>query len=153
MTNPEPVLPPEPDPENLLDAVNNLSRNVVTLTERLDVSAKIASRARLLSRVVAVVVVVALAFGGFEWHRVSNAIDGVDANAVQACENANDARAANLALWQFVLQLSEPKRPNPIEQAKLDLLQEFIVELFATHDCNDLSKVYKIPLPPILPTR
>lgn len=75
------------------------------------------------------------------------------ANAVVNCENANESRAANLSLWNFVLDLSAANReeePSPAEQKRLDDFRAWVTALFAARDCSDLSRVYEIPPPPTL---
>lgn len=74
-------------------------------------------------------------------------------NAVIACENANESRAANLSLWTYVLDLSAASRdevPTPAEQERLDDFRAWVTKLYAPRDCSDLSKRYEIPPPPTL---
>jgi len=148
-THTDPVQPPEQDPTDLLGAVNSLSRNVVTLTQKLDVASRIAKQNRLLTGALALIVVVITVFGGWQWHRVSEAVQLNQANAVQQCENANDSRAANHVLWDFVLRLSAADEvPTEEEAANLKALRKWIGQLYAPHDCDNLSEVYPIPPPP-----
>jgi hypothetical protein len=151
-THIDPVeIPEEPDPVNLLDAVNRLSSNVVTLTRKLDVSQRVSKQARAAVVGLGLLVVVLSLVGGWLWLKTNHAVEANTTNAVQACVNANDTRAANLALWTFVLQTRAENDPNPdpIETANLGLLQDWVEQLYTPHDCNDLDKAYPIPPPPV----
>jgi predicted membrane protein len=70
---------------------------------------------------------------------------------VRNCENANDTRAAQRELWEFILDVSasnpdEP--PTPEERDMMDAIRDWIEELFAPRDCTDLTRKYEIPDPP-----
>jgi hypothetical protein len=74
-------------------------------------------------------------------------------DARTACLNANEARQANLSLWTYILDLSAANReekPTPAEQQQIDEFKNWVGDLYAPRDCDDLSKRYKIPPPPIL---
>jgi hypothetical protein len=70
---------------------------------------------------------------------------------VLACENANDQRSANLALWEFLLTSSEQQHPE--NTAQTEAFRSWVHVLYRAHDCTDLSKTYTIPPPPDLPTQ
>lgn len=144
MTMSEPVTPPiKPDPATLLDAVNNLSRNVVTLTSELRISAKIATRARLAARLAIGAVIAVALISGFLFYNLHN-------DAVTQCENANDSRASNLALWNFLLDETTKPNPTPAEQATTEKIRTYVTALFAEHNCADLGHKYPLPDPPTL---
>jgi len=74
-------------------------------------------------------------------------------NAVTACLNGNESRAANLSLWNFVLELSAVSReeePTPAEAKRLADFKAWVASLYAPRDCSDLSRKYPIPPPPDL---
>lgn len=78
-----------------------------------------------------------------------------DRAQVQACENANESRAAQLVLWNFVIDVSSvpdpgEKPPTEAEQAAREDIRDWLEELFAPRDCSDLTREYKIPDPPPL---
>lgn len=73
------------------------------------------------------------------------------ADAVTQCLNANEARAANLLLWNTVLDpANREEQPTPEELERIDAFREWVAALFAPRDCSDLSKRYEIPDPPSL---
>lgn len=144
MTTIEPVQPSEPDPVTLLDALNNLTNHVKTLTAKLDVARETNRRARIAIWAVGLALVVVTAFGGYFINLNST-------NARTQCENANSQRAANLALWNFLLDVTAKPNDTPAEAAQSEQIRAYVAALFAPHDCNDLSHVYELPDPPILP--
>jgi hypothetical protein len=72
-------------------------------------------------------------------------------NALVACENANESRIANNTLWNYVVDLAS-RGANPAEVANLAEVRSWIGEVYAPHDCSDLSKKYPIPPPPKIPS-
>lgn len=152
-----------PAPTTLLEATNLLSDRVLHLTERLDISDRIARLTRVLSIGGLVALVVFAAFGFVQFRRVTDsldraqvaleqaqrAIDGNSANAIQSCQNANETRAANLQLWNTILSYIRASS-DPATDEKLGELQAWIAVLYQPHDCDDLSREYKIPDPPDL---
>ena len=72
-------------------------------------------------------------------------------NAITSCENANDSRAAQRALWGFILQASAANKDKTPQQRKTaDEFGAWVNKLFAERDCTNLSKRYTIPPPPHL---
>lgn len=137
MTTPESERPTE-----LLAAVNTLSDRVATLSEKVDVAARIATRTRRLNVAVSIIIACVLAFGGYQWHRVSQ-------GAKSVCLSANESRSANLLLWDKVLTSVEANS-DPAGKVQLDKLLTWIAVLYQPHDCDDLGHVYKVPPPPSL---
>jgi hypothetical protein len=131
----------------LIASVDRLSDRMVTLVERLDVSARQAARTRLLSWALSLVVVIGVTLGGWQWVTLSNLTKDNASNATRACENANQDRSANMALWEFILSANDAE---PDEVAVRDALREWTRTLYAPHDCTDLDRVYEIPAPPTL---
>lgn len=72
------------------------------------------------------------------------------AGQVQTCENANESRAAQLALWNFIFDLPPDEEPTPQEKAALADIRAWLEQLFAPRDCSDLDREYEIPPPPDL---
>lgn len=141
--SPGPSMEDDP-PATLLEATIRLTAQVTKLTVRLDVSERQRRRTRNLQGVVALIFILVLGGGGFQWHRVTVA-------AKQGCENANDARAASLALWQYVLTLpSQDPTSTPAEVELLARFKVWVEVLYQPHDCDNLDKVYKIPPSPSL---
>lgn len=62
-------------------------------------------------------------------------------NAQQAlregCEIGNDARAAQIVLWDYIINFAPPPT-TPEAQTRIDNLKTFIKTTFAPRDCNSL---------------
>lgn len=77
-------------------------------------------------------------------------------NAKITCEVGNQARAAQINLWEYILNLSanSPQTPPPTaaqKHAQEELIRKFriyLLQVFAPRDCEDLSKVNPVPTPP-----
>jgi hypothetical protein len=125
--------------EALLYATNRLSDNVEALSENLTVQYKQSRRLRRVAVAVLGVVVLVLGIG---WYAVS----ANSKTLVQACENANETRAANMALWTTVLGSVQKSSPDPNKW--VDELLDWIAVLYQPHDCDHLDRVYDVPPPP-----
>lgn len=134
------------EPTDLLGAVNLLSYRTKRLTDRVDVTDRVSKQSRLISIIGVVAVLAFIVFGAMLFLRVGRAIDGNNANAVQSCENANETRDANRALWAYALSLQEPQTPR--EARLVDQFGSWVKVLYQRHDCDHLDKVYEIPPPP-----
>jgi hypothetical protein len=84
------------------------------------------------------------------WQEVRDTTNQNRANAVRACQNTNESRAANLRLWSFVLDVSAAngKKRTPQERVQLEQIRAWITALYAPHDCSELGRPYPIPDPP-----
>jgi hypothetical protein len=156
MTETNPVQPHDNDPEDMLQAVNRLSNKVSALTAKVDISAQQVRRTRLLTIAGFVVVALAIIFGSVQYNRVSNIAESNSSltqanteNAKQGCLNANESRAASLALWTTVLSYVK-QTADPYTSVQLDRLLAWIGLLYQPRDCDDLSRKYTIPPPPVL---
>lgn len=139
-----------PEPQTLLEGVNRLSQHVVALTERIDVSQR---QTRTLKWLVGVVILATIVGGGILGYLLYKVHDNVQTNqhnAVLACQNANDSRQANLALWTFILDEQATKHHTPQQEQLTNEFRQWIGALYATHDCSDLGKTYTIPPPPTI---
>lgn len=148
---PDDTLLPPPEPTDLLSATIRLTHRVEDLTKKVDVAqrqneilAKQQSRTRIIMIVGFAVILLATLVG---W----NLFGRVNDNAIQGCENANESRAASLALWTTVLDLSKQSAQTagrPTDQ--IDSLAAWVGEVYQPHDCTDLGREYPIPPPPVL---
>jgi hypothetical protein len=137
--------------DEMINAVNNLSERVETLTRELTVSKQQARRTRVLSIAVIVMIVGGMVIGWDYARRISNNVDANRETQVQQCENANSVRQSNILLWEQVLGLSASSNEGeatPAEIAALVALQDWITVLYRDRDCNDLDRVYENPPPP-----
>jgi hypothetical protein len=82
-------------------------------------------------------------------------IEAAAADAKVGCENANESRAASRTLWNYVVDLSLASNTDatPEEVAYLGKVRDWIDQVYAPHDCADLSKKYQLPPPPAIPVR
>lgn len=154
MTQPTPT---EEVLDTLVKATNLLSERVAILTEATQVGKQQSKVNRNVVWALLGLLFFIAAVGGFEQHRISIAVDQNTAtanqqaeDAKQQCKNDNDQRAANLALWQFVLDVSARPDQTDEEKAQVSAIRTWIVALYAPHDCDNLSEVYTIPDPPDL---
>ena len=76
-----------------------------------------------------------------------DAADEAKAAQIAACQNANDTRANQSLVWDFVLDLSAADA-GPAEKAALETIRTWIHDVFAARDCSDLTKLYETPVPP-----
>ncbi len=77
-----------------------------------------------------------------------------EANAKTSCENANESRQASRTLWNFVLDLAlAGNQASAAEVAYFAEIREWIGQVYRERDCDDLSRKYPIPPPPILAQR
>lgn len=74
------------------------------------------------------------------------------ANLVTNCENANESRAATLALWRFLFDTSLKSNPNATPKQKADIaaIKHWIEQLYAPRDCHDLGRKYPLPPAPVI---
>jgi len=132
--------------EALTNAVTEITNQVKELSRKLTIDQRTVRRTRLLSRITVVLSALALISAVANIYLFTQ----IHTAQVQTCENGNDARAAQLNLWSFVLTASAASNPNQTPQQKkvAQQFQTYIVELFAPRDCSNLNKKYKTPEPP-----
>lgn len=73
-------------------------------------------------------------------------------NAVVGCQNANESRAATLALWNFLFDITAKSNPKttPEQQHQVNEIRVWIGKLYGPHDCKNLARKYPIPPPPVI---
>lgn len=73
-------------------------------------------------------------------------------NALVGCQNANESRAATLALWNFLFDVTgkNAAKQTPEQKAQLRAIRVWIGKLYQPHDCQDLARKYPIPPPPVI---
>lgn len=145
-----PLPPDEGHPRTLLEAVNRLTDHVKALTEVSTINAKAVGRLRLLTLSMISLVLLGGTVMGYLIFQTHQNVQSNTKNAVQACENANNQRSANLALWNFLLDASERKNDSPAQTAQLEQIRTYVTTLFSAHDCNNLGHHYVVPDPPSL---
>lgn len=75
------------------------------------------------------------------------AADDVETAQLTNCQNANNTRANQTQVWDFVLNLSGADA-GPQETAALESIKAWIHDVFAERDCSDQTKKYDVPVPP-----
>lgn len=146
----------------LLEATHELAEKVRGLGEHLSVSQdqanrteRQAKRSKYLTKWVAVLAAISLigVIGTvIALAQVQDAVDSNKVNSVVNCENANQSRSANLALWTFILEASAAQNTErtPEQIELIEKIRVWVAQLYAPHDCSDLSKTYDLPPPPSL---
>lgn len=73
---------------------------------------------------------------------------------VATCLASNDTRAANIQLWNYVLDLAAKGNPNPTPQQteRIKQFKTYLAEVFAPRDCN-ASTPTAVPPPTTPPSR
>lgn len=56
----------------------------------------------------------------------------------QGCEVGNDARAAQIVLWDYIISLTPPPT-TPEAKTRIENLKSFIKTTFAARDCDNLT--------------
>lgn len=131
--------------ENLA-ATKDLTKQVKDLKDRL--SAKEILHKRILRLgVVAVFIsmisILGLCLSGYVLYQNSN-------NARINCLNANESRKFNLQLWTFIIVSEMHDNQNTIKETEMiEKLPPYLDAAWRPRDCNDLSKRYPIPDPPL----
>lgn len=132
----------------LLKATLGLTQEVRDLSGRLSAKELLHKRTRMLT-------FVAIFIGVFSIIGTSAAFTSIYQNAKNAkttCLNSNQIREAQSKIWGFVYESnkSDPETTEHDRQA-IERLEKYTNEVFAQRDCNDLSKKYKLPPPPVPP--
>lgn len=144
----------------LLEAVDTLIDRVEGLDHKLNATRALNKRTRLLTVVtfaVATLSLIGMIVSGFLILEINKAQEETQSNAQISCQNGNDQRAANLALWRFVIMVSssDDQGLTPEEQREEDLIlgeiDKWIGLLFAPRDCDNLGERVEIPPPPDIP--
>lgn len=65
------------------------------------------------------------------------------------CENNNEARAGNLAIWLAVLSANASTR-TPSQTAQARIFDTYVREVYSPHDCNNPFKKVTVPNAPRL---
>lgn len=145
--------------ERLLEAVEHLTEQVALLNERITVSVQQARRTRQLTWLATFFTAVSLigvSVTAYLYIKVDEATATNKNAAVISCQNANESRAANRVLWNFVVDLSLNSNDDPPTMEEQRFLQEardWINTIYMERDCSNLTKKYVIPDPPtIFPT-
>ena len=58
-------------------------------------------------------------------------------------------RSANKALWDFLIDTSlAQSTQTPKSRELLQEIKTYVSDIYAPHDCSNLSKEYPLPVPP-----
>lgn len=143
---------PTSDPRQLARVAEDLVTRVDGLSHHLDLSQRQVRRMRVLTWLTAALAVLAVlgaVVSAYLWAQVNDVVEQNEANAVQACRNANDSRAASAGLWGFVIDVSlADGGESPQEQRLLEQLRTYVNEVYEPRDCSELDRKYPVPDPP-----
>ena len=134
--------------QELAVAVSELNTNMAaTVTGLAGVVKKDRRRVRWLALSVALDVLLSVRFGyiALQTRQAQQAVDQNASNAVVTCEVGNQARANQVQLWSYILTLSGN---TPAQQAQVEKVKVYLLQVFAPRDCSDLSKTNPPPTPP-----
>ena len=124
-----------------------LVREVRTFNQRFTALNTLNRRTRNTMWALVGIIAIMAVFGGHQLHSNHRA-------QVVGCQNANEMRAAQLAVWDFVLGYeladgSDSQAPAETEMSKIIL--PYMHEIWKQRDCNDLDRPYPLPDPPTPP--
>lgn len=139
--------------EELTTKVEELSGHLTVSRDQADRIQRQVNRVDSLSRAVLGIALLALLgvfLTGLALVRAQGISDDNKDNAIINCQNANQSRAGNLSLWNFILDKSAEANPNQTpEQRQVAMdLRDWVAKLYAQRDCSDLSRKYELPPPP-----
>lgn len=126
--------------ETLTESVRALDETVQTLRHDQ----------RLIKAIVGVLGVLLLVVGavaGIAW-QASRQAEENSQNARIACEVGNQARAAQIQLWGYILDQQATQPSTPARKRQLTEFRAYVRATFAPRDCNNLAS----PAPSV-PTR
>lgn len=127
----------------------NLTTEVKALRESIEMQQSRITRQNLIIAIGCLVLALVIGGGVWLWRLNENLEDAnkeLASSQVINCQNANNTRANQRILWDFVLDVSNDAGPE--EAAILESIRTFIHDLFAERDCSDLTKEYRTPVPP-----
>lgn len=132
----------------LLQATLGLTQEVHDLSGRLSAKELLQKRTRMLTFVAIFIAV----FSIIGTVAAFTSIYQNAQNAKTTCLNANQTREAQSNIWDFVYESnkSDPELTERDRQA-IVRLQQYTDKVFAQRDCDDLSKKYDLPPPPVPP--
>ena len=139
-------------PDELLKAIQALSDQAEALAEKVDIAARIQKRLSAWVRVVVALAVTSILLALVSiglYIQGHTAVTTAREASVSICQNGNEFRAAQLALWQTIFAIPNPGATSA-EKHRVALLSAWINQVYAQHDCTDLTKKYPIPEPPTL---
>jgi hypothetical protein len=83
-----------------------------------------------------VMLTVALLLVGIRATNAGNRADQVHAQQIGTCQSSNDARAAQVQLWDYILSLPSPRPRTNEQQRQLDQFRAYVNTVFAPRDCS-----------------
>ena len=135
---------------SIAEAAALLAERVETLGKHLTISQRQLAKVRNLTRLLAgvlVLVLVGLATTVVLYFSVRDQANANHHTQIQVCQNGNDSRTAQLAVWAFFIALIAP-HPTPEVKAVVDTFEGYLSQVYRAHDCSDLNKPYPVPTPP-----
>lgn len=125
--------------DQLIDLVTDLDGRLAVSNATLRQLQKSDQRTRrfihLASASMVLIFVLFLAVGGLALS-AKNASDSAQRAIREGCEVGNDARKAQIVLWDYIINISPAATPD--DQTRIDNLKTFIKTTFAPRDCNSL---------------
>lgn len=110
--------------------------------EAIKVLVKDANRAKRTVRILIISVIldillsIGLAYITIQTHHIATQADNNQDAIMRSCEVANEGRANNKALWNYLLSLPPETPLTPEQQTRVTDFQKFIDKTFAPRDCT-----------------
>jgi hypothetical protein len=90
----------------------------------------------IASLVLAAVALVAVGAVAIQAHDATSAAARVHDQQVATCRAGNDARRAQIQLWDYLLSVPPPSPPPEEQRKRLDQFRGFVHQVFAPRDCS-----------------
>jgi hypothetical protein len=88
-----------------------------------------------------ILVVLALGSVGEGWLLTRQQAEVTRDNALRTCQAGNDTRAAQVSVWNYVLDLSAASAPQtPQQKARAEQFRTYVAKTFAARDCEKATK-------------
>lgn len=141
----------------LIGRVGKLAAKLELSERQAEITGELAERNARTNRWLtgAIGLLVAVVIGaGFVVAELRDLAQDNRAAATTGCENANESRAAQRALWDYIIDVSvqsNPEAPDVVTEFYVDL-RTYVHAVFGDRDCADLNQKYELPDPPRIPT-
>lgn len=133
--------------EENLQAIKDLTIEVKSLAGRLtakEILHKRILRLGLVAVFISAIAILGLIISGYVAYENSQ-------NARINCLNANESRRFNLDLWGYIIDSELNDDENTVRETEMiEKLRPYLEIAWRQRDCDDLSKRYAVPRPPLV---
>ena len=125
-----PQVPEHEHDTDTLASFANIVSKLDSVADKLESLIGYGSRTRALTKIMAFVIVLIVAFGSFSFYQIHQ-------SQIDACHQRNATRADEVLLWKGVIQLSDKGKKVTVAQRKQeDQFIKFVEKTFPQADCE-----------------